>query len=219
MTSFMEQGSGFAQPRDETCCGCNWTVQTCGPLSHSLPHSLTYDLQIDPGVPGRRLAEVDAAAVRAPVLLAQVVDPEDGGVGRGVVLEARAGAQVHAVVPVPPDGHPVAAHVEAEEGGGGAAELGVLPLACWAEESLSPFITSLKLHPSVGKPSNPLLPPSGFLLFCCHHPQWQIIRHYGPICLLLVCLLPLRIADGPAFERQTGRQRTREGKTSGLIFI
>ena len=163
----------------------------CGPLSHSLPHSLTYDLQIDPGVPGRRLAEVDAAAVRAPVLLAQVVDPEDGGVGRGVVLEARAGAQVHAVVPVPPDGHPVAAHVEAEEGGGGAAELGVLPLACSAEESLSPFITSLKLHPSVGKPSNPLPPSSSS--------QWQRIRHYvappPPPYVFVSSLMGLRLKD------------------------
>ena len=76
---------------------------------------LTYDLEVDPGISGGRLAEVDAAAVRAPVLLAQVVDPEDGGRGRaGVVFEARARAQVQAVVPVPPDLHPVAAHVVAE---------------------------------------------------------------------------------------------------------
>ena len=74
---------------------------------------LTNDFEVDPGVSGGRLSEVDAAAVGAAVLLAQVVDPEDGR-GRGVVLEARAGAQVHAVVPVPADLHPVAANVVAE---------------------------------------------------------------------------------------------------------
>ena len=43
--------------------------------TRSLARSLTYDFEVDPGVPGGRLAEVYAAAVGAPVLLAQVVDP------------------------------------------------------------------------------------------------------------------------------------------------
>ena len=80
---------------------------------------LTDDFEVDPGVPGGRLAEVDAAAVGAPVRLAQVVHPQHGGTGGpgpggGGVLEARPGAQVHAVVPVPADLHAVAAHVVTE---------------------------------------------------------------------------------------------------------
>ncbi len=72
----------------------------------------TYDFQVDPGVPRRRLPEVHPAPVGASVVLAQVLDPEDGrGVAAG--LEARPRPEVDAVIPVPADLHPVAADVEA----------------------------------------------------------------------------------------------------------